>query len=338
MGSNQSSDIPLVSRKSVEFFASMFKDIDSKTYSLLRTATIPNDIYEDTSYEYLPESCLKNFLEVLAKQLEDDRLGWLFIRVCKESFIPRMLMTISKPNTLKDALEQFCTNIKIESTSVNISLEEKGGAWWLVREKSGVEEAWFKYAEMFSIIYMAELLRALTANRWRPNRIGIQSSAIEDFSRLSSLGQAQFFIERPVTAVEISEELLFSPIRIESKTDQQEILTSENNLDGLSFKHQFELAIKPYLSMGKLPIKIAAEILRMNVRTLQRKLSSEGIVYKHFVEELVFEEIAFHLRSSDESITQIATRFGYSDSAHFSRSFKRIYNQLPSTYRNQSKQ
>ncbi|MFC1235962.1 helix-turn-helix domain-containing protein [Vibrio sp. F74] len=333
MNSNQAPDIPLVLRDNVEFFASMFKDIDDKTYSLLRAATIPNDIYSETNYEYLPESCLKNFLEVLAQHLEGDRLGWLFLRSCKESFIPRMLMTISERSSLKDALEQFCENLKKESTAANVYLEQKRGEWWLVREKSGVEEAWFKYAEMFSVICMAELLRALTDDQWSPNRIGIQSPCIEDFSKLRSLEQAQFFVERAVTAVEISEELLFSPVKIEANVKRREILTSTKNLNGLSFKEQFELAIIPYLSMGKLPIKLAAEILRMNVRTLQRRLSSEGIVYKQFIEELVFEKIAYHLRSSDESIIQIANRFGYSDSAHFSRSFKRIFNQLPSTYR-----
>ncbi|UPR53069.1 AraC family transcriptional regulator [Vibrio cyclitrophicus] len=337
MSSNQVSDIPLVSRESVEFFASMFKDIDDKTYALLRAATIPNDIHKDTPYEYLPESCLKNCLEVLAQHLEDDRLGWLFLRSCKESFIPRMLMTISKTTSLKDALEQFCKNITNESTATNVYLEQKGGTWWLVREKIGVEDVWFKYAEMFSVIYMAELLRSLTNNQWSPNRIGVQSPCIEDFSKLSSLDQAQFFIERPVTAVEISEVLLFAPVKIEANVKRREVVVSSKDLNALSFKEQFELAISPYLSMGKLPIKLAAEILRMNVRTLQRRLSSEGIVYKQCIEELVFEKIAYHLHSSDESITQIANRFGYSDSAHFSRSFKRIFNQSPSTYRKQSR-
>jgi AraC-like DNA-binding protein len=333
MNNNQRIDIPLVSRKSVEFFASMFKEVDKKTYTLLRAATIPNDIHNDTDYEYLPESCLKNFLEVLAQHLEDERLGWLFLRACKETFIPRMVATISKRNSLKDALEQFGEALRQESTATNVYLENAGGTYWLVREKTGVDEAWFKYAEMFSVICMAELLRALTNNQWRPGRIGIQSACIEDFAKLPSLEHGQFFIERPVTALEIPDSLLFSPTQLPPYLENKAVNTTKTSLDNLSFKEQFTLAITPYLSMGKLPIKLAAEILRMNVRTLQRKLSAENIIYKQFIEELVFENIACHLRCSDESITSIANRFSYSDAAHFSRSFKRIYQLTPSDYR-----
>ena len=85
--------------------------------------------------------------------------------------------------------------------------------------------------------------------------------------------------------------------------------------------------------MGKLPIKLAAEILRLNVRTLQRRLSAENIIYKPFIEQLVFEEVKRRLWGTDESITQLANRYGYSDSAHFTRSFKRVAGVTPSAYR-----
>ncbi len=202
-----------------------------------------------------------------------------------------------------------------------------------MREKYGLDEAWFKYAEMFSVLCMTELLRALSNDEWKPGRIGIQSPNIAEFSQLPSLELAQFFIERPVTAVEIPEDVLLSPVKISTpiKTFTHPLTTEE--LEALSFAEQFTLAIKPYLSMGKLPIKIAAEILRMNVRTLQRKLSAENIVYKQFVEELVFEQVSKRIVESNESITEIANRYGYSDAAHFTRSFNRIFGCSPSNYR-----
>ncbi|WP_221073723.1 helix-turn-helix domain-containing protein [Agarivorans aestuarii] len=325
MSSNENKNIPLVRRENVEFFASMLKEIDHKSYDLLRAALIPNDIYNNADYEYLPETCLKNVLDILAQSLANDRLGWLFLRSCKETFVPRMLANISQIGTVKDALERFCEALKHQSTDTNLYLEESGNTRWLVREKKGVNESWFKYAEMFSVICMAELIRALSNDQWRPMKIGIQSNCLDDFAKLPSLEHAQFFLGRPVTALEIPEQQLFSPAVFNTHFLSNTTNTITNATDVLSFREQFPLAVKPYLSMGKLPIKLAADILRLNVRTLQRRLKAENIVYKQFIEALVFEQVEIHLQHNKESITQLANRFGYSDTAHFSRSFKRIY-------------
>lgn len=43
-----------------------------------------------------------------------------------------------------------------------------------------------------------------------------------------------------------------------------------------SFVSSFQLAINPYLSVGKLPISLASEILNINVRTIQRRFGKRG--------------------------------------------------------------
>jgi AraC-like DNA-binding protein len=311
----------------------MFEKIDKETYQLLRAATIPHDIHSNKEYQYLPESTLKNLMEVLGDHLDNDRLGWLFLRSCKEVYVPRFLATLTKSTTLKEALDEFCAQLMSQSSGARLKVEQSGGSWWLVRHKSGLDEQWFVYAEMFSVICIAEMLRALTQDEWLPLRIGIQSQSIDDFRKLPSLEMAQFFIERPVTAVEIPEELLFSSVQIPSKHLSNSILDPTVDIRSMGFIEQFRLAITPYLSMGKLPIVIAAEILRMNVRTLQRKLSRENVVYQELIESMVFEQVTKRIINTDDAITLIASRFGYSDAAHFTRSFKRIYGCTPTQYR-----
>lgn len=329
MKQTQEMEFSLVSKQSVEFFASMLGEIDGDTYALLRAATIPSDIHTSTDYEYLPESSLKNFFEVLAQHMNEERAGWLFLRTCREHYVPELMTSMPKQQTLRGTLETFASELQSRSTGVKVYLQQSANTWWLVRDKAGVNEPWFKYAEMFSVICMAEVLRVLTNHQWSPIRIGIQSKNIEDFSRLPSLEHAEFYVERPVTALEIPLSLLDFPVKATlPKTSNFAPVTQP-----LSFKAQFTLAITPYLSMGKLPIKLAAEILRLNVRTLQRRLSAENIIYKSFIEQLVFEDMKTRLSETDESITQLANRFGYSDSAHFTRSFKRIAGVTPSAYR-----
>ena len=100
-----------------------------------------------------------------------------------------------------------------------------------------------------------------------------------------------------------------------------------------SFLSAFKLVIKPYLTMGKLPISLASEILNIHVRTIQRRLESEGVVYKTLIEEMVLEQVLELLKKSDLSITQVGAKMGYSDSSHFTRAFKRQMNMTPRQYR-----
>jgi AraC-like DNA-binding protein len=327
--------IPLVSKESAEFFASMFKELDLRSYDLLRKATLPSDIHKETNYLCLPESSLKNFMEVLGESLENDRLGIVFLRSCRETFIPKMVGVLTPNQSLKAALEEFCEVLKQESTGAHVCVENSGGKWWLVRHKSKSDEVWFKYAEMFSVMFMAELLRVLTSNRWTPTIIGIQDSSAEDFKKLPTLGKATFSVERPVTALEIPQSLIDLPINLQS-VEQSKLLLGQLDLgEEASYVDQFRLAMRPYLSMGKLPITLAAQILRTNVRTLQRKLKKEDRIYQELIEEMVFDEIKECLTSTDFPVTQVASQFGYSDSAHFGRSFKRVTGLTPTQYRAQ---
>lgn len=330
---NDSRDpLQLVTKESVRFFSSIIQELDSKNYLLLRESMIPIDIMEDErQYTYLPESCLKNLMEVLSRNVENDRLGVLFWRLCKDNYIPSLLKRLNYGEDLKSTLDEFSNLLVKESTDVNIYVQESVGSWWLVREKSGVDEPWFKYAEMFSVLFMSELLRSLTKSEWSPTRIGIRSNNGQDFLNLPTLNKTQFFTERPVTALEIPASILFSKVA----TYEKEKINVKQGVDlqNMTFTDQFKIAIFPYLPVGKLPIKLASEILRMNVRTLQRKLKNDGTVYKILIEEMCFEQIVAELVETNKPITHIATKYGYSDAGHFSRAFKRIYGVSPSQYR-----
>lgn len=109
---------------------------------------------------------LKNFFEVLAQHMNEERAGWLFLRTCREHYVPELIAAMSKQPTLKGTLEAFANQLQTRSTGAKVYLQHSANSWWLVRDKAGVNEPWFKYAEMFSVICMAEVLRALTNDQW----------------------------------------------------------------------------------------------------------------------------------------------------------------------------
>lgn len=72
--------------------------------------------------------------------------------------------------------------------------------------------------------------------------------------------------------------------------------------------------------------------LHVSVRTLKRRLASEGTTYSDLVEGERRERAFLLLRSADLSIAEIADRLGYSDAANFTRAFRRWTGQSPRAF------
>jgi AraC-like DNA-binding protein len=77
---------------------------------------------------------------------------------------------------------------------------------------------------------------------------------------------------------------------------------------------------------------IAAE-LGMTRRTLQRRLADCGVNFSDLV-DVTRRDIAIRrLLDGDEGLKQMSFDLGYSDQAHFTRTFKRRTGSTPSDYR-----
>lgn len=68
-------------------------------------------------------------------------------------------------------------------------------------------------------------------------------------------------------------------------------------------------------------------------RTLQRRLAAHGIQFSELVQQNLQRRAFSLLRHTDLSMTEIAGRLGYSDSAHFARAFERWTSMPPSGWR-----
>lgn len=73
--------------------------------------------------------------------------------------------------------------------------------------------------------------------------------------------------------------------------------------------------------------------LGMSARTFQRKMREEGITYSRLYNKLRIKTASRLLRQTDTSLTEIGFVCGFSDSAHFSREFKKVQMMTPKTYR-----
>jgi AraC-like DNA-binding protein len=71
----------------------------------------------------------------------------------------------------------------------------------------------------------------------------------------------------------------------------------------------------------------------MTRRTLQRHLLMRGARFSEVLREVLQRHAFRLLRTSDQTVTEIATLLGYNDAAHFSRAFERWTGMSPSRWR-----
>lgn len=100
---------------------------------------------------------------------------------------------------------------------------------------------------------------------------------------------------------------------------------------------QVKQSIQKQLTEGITRQDMIAEDLGMTSRTLQRKLSQEGVSYQKLLDEVRQQMAEDYLRNTAMAIPDIALRLGYSETTSFHRKFKAATGQTPGDFRKQSR-
>lgn len=107
-----------------------------------------------------------------------------------------------------------------------------------------------------------------------------------------------------------------------------EHVKNENN-----FTSKVKTAILNLAGPSLPSIDLVAEVYNHTVRTFQRKLASEGVIFRDILEEIKREMGTLLVRHERFQIADIATILGYSESSSLIRSFKKWHGMSPRQYR-----
>jgi AraC-like DNA-binding protein len=102
----------------------------------------------------------------------------------------------------------------------------------------------------------------------------------------------------------------------------------ENDLVG-----SLRQALLPLACAGRIEIGMLAEITRLPIRTLQRRLAEAGVHYRALVEEVRFARALQRMADPSVKLIDVAFALGYSDPAHFTRAFRRWTGVSPRAFR-----
>jgi AraC-like DNA-binding protein len=98
------------------------------------------------------------------------------------------------------------------------------------------------------------------------------------------------------------------------------------------FIEVLRLVLKRYRA-GWPTIRQMADLANVSVRTLQRRLATEGQTYARMVDQARVELAVELLRDTESTHVEIAAELGYSEPNNFARAFKRWTGKTPEQYR-----
>ncbi|MCQ1058052.1 helix-turn-helix domain-containing protein [Photobacterium sp. DNB23_23_1] len=318
--------VPLIKSGYARLIVEIFYEYNHDPHKVIKDSGLPPDLF-DLDQEFLPQEPMKKLIYLLANQLGLTQFGEILRTAIRRKAIPRLIGEFADCKTVKDALELTQTVFQHDSTVVNVGLESSHGRTWYWCKRRADESAHFLWSEVWAVLYAVEFIRVLTHSDWLPSQIKIQSNDSDIYS--SILGNSiQYFVGNERIEWLIDDDVLAQQLRITAKDSEAKAPLIRWHAN---FTDRVFTSLLPYVRERNLTLEEAAELLSMSPRTLQRRLTEERTSFRRLKDNLLYT-VAVDMMAEDLSLTHIASQLGYSNIAHFSRSFKRISGLTPKVY------
>lgn len=184
--------------------------------------------------------------------------------------------------------------------------------------------------DLLGVSYLMDGVRYFVGPGWSPIVVHSTCTGAAQASRLERIFEAPVIPNAPVSAIEFDVALLATPGRPSGPVNFE----VEPPIPS-SFGVRSEVAALAGIALleGHPKIDWVAGKLNKSRRSLQRALDREGCRFSDVVDGLIKDRALLLMQERRRGVTEIAHQLGYSDSAHFTRAFRRWTGQAPSHYR-----
>ena len=186
------------------------------------------------------------------------------------------------------------------------------------------------------------ILRELTkCSTLKPNQVDFEHDRLSDISVYQEVFGCPVIFNQPDNRMVFAHGILDMPVltadsrlfqALEPFLQRQQSARTESEL--LS---RMGACIASGLGSGGVNIEFISSSMNMGVRTLQRRLSEQGLEFSQVVEDVRRSLAEEYVARSDYSFTNIALLLGYSEASSFSRAFRRWTQLSPLKYRQRAR-
>jgi AraC-like DNA-binding protein len=305
--------------------------------SLLHKAGLSRPQIDDASGRLAVKSQIR-FLELAARTLEDDCLGFHLAQKFDLRMGGLFYYVLASSDTLGDALQRGVRYSAIVNEGITLRLREDKGIT-INFDYAGVPRHSDRHQIEFSLVALIRICRQLTKRHLQTNRVNFIHRRNNDTAEIRT------FFGSDVRFGAAADEVIF-PTSIK----QLPVVDADPYLNALLIKYceealaarstnrspfglKVENLIALHLPHGKARASEIASMLGVSRRTLARRLSSEWLTFGGVLQQLKADLAKRHLADETLPISEIAWLLGYQDVSAFSHAFRRWTGKAPRAIR-----
>ena len=240
--------------------------------------------------------------------------------------------------TLRSSFKRVERYWRLWTSVSHYEVRPEGSNAYFILHRAGERRVGMRMSNEATLASATSISRQVSPEGFTPLEVHLKHPAPAKTSAHEAYFGCPVIFDSDLDALLVSAEALERPNRLADEgitrfllrhLDQElEKIESESTLQEL-----VRAAIAQSLSSGPPKMSVVSRRMGLSTRTLQRRLSEEGLSFQGLVEDARRELSEGLLVQSDYSLSEIAFLTGFSEQSAFSRAFKRWVNQTPAAYR-----
>jgi AraC-like DNA-binding protein len=245
-------------------------------------------------------------------------------------------LLLTHQRTLRAALQVLTEYRHLLNESLAIHIEDAGKMVILRQEVVADRPTSSRQATELAIGVLFRLCAALLGPHWRPQSVCFTHAAPDDLQLHKRLFKCAVAFDAEFNGITCLAADIDRPNPLADPTMARHaarIIDTLPRAGASSITLDVRKAIYVGLPMGRATIEQVAQVLGMNVRTLQRRLEDSGHTFSDLINEVRRELVQRYMANSQYTLRRISELLGYTMLSSFSRWFSAEFGVAPVVWR-----
>jgi AraC-like DNA-binding protein len=330
----------LVRAASLTGYFAVAGELQLNVVPLLRRAGLSRTMMSDPE-QMLPARSVVHLLEDSADTSGCMTFGLRMAEYRQLSDLGLVSLLIVHQPTLGDALDVLSEYRNRINSNLTLQVEKHDDAIFL-REHFALQQPLFsRQVNDLALGVLYKICRSVMSPQWRPQCVSFsyerpaKTADRAVFDRLFDC-PVQFGADFDGIVIERADMQRRNPMSDMALASHARELVGGMVAPGdRSVAEEVEQSIRILMPMGRASIGEVAHSLGTNVRTLQRRLERDGVVFSDLLDRVRVQQVSHHFASRHLRLTDIAHLVGYSSLASFSSWYRSRFNRTPTSGRNE---
>lgn len=279
---------------------------------------------------------MQNVWQYGSQNIEQDDFGYSVASNLNPASLNGLIPGLYASRNLLEMLNRFVRYRKVISSSFSVKLVDKGDSFLLVLndERQVKTEA----AAITTIFFLLKVCKDLYGPSFRPEQVFFQIPVTSHSTKFQELINAEICYNTTCSGILFCKESVLQPlIGIDLGLASQQDNIVEEYLRRIALQEtmcgRVQLKTLELLAKGEVSLDNVAKKFFVSPRTLQRKLKLENSSYVHILNESRKNLALERAKKTECNVKELAYFLGFSDTATFSRAFKRWTSMTLTEYR-----